>query len=349
MKTISRSKIVLAAVAALMLTAISPGDTARASTSDSDQQLGELKVLGKSFVARRYEPPKPDPDAVLRRVVAKQASQARQFSQKFSPRTGFQSAAASTVSDTPALSALWLHTRGEGLFSVTVDELAADMGMDAEALRRQLSFGEKGLALTKGPRANSRKATKPVGWHYDAEADAVWFVGEAHDTFYTGENAYHLSFNERKSCIMRQKNGGAPGGQGAGSPFVDTLRFEQEPDFYYSLATIKNEPDTDFWFWDYLLGGYKDEITVDLSIPSPAAHGTGRLRVFLRGFTNIVPGDEHHVYAELNGRAVGTTVSWDGFEAATLTADFDQGLLDPEGNNTLRLLNQYTSGEHPGQ
>ena len=86
-----------------------------------------------------------------------------------------------------------------------------------------------------------------------------------------------------------------------------------------------------------------------LRLPHPAPDGIAHIRIALRGWTDLEYGDEHEVYAKLNGVDIGSSVSWDGFATAELVAEFDQGLLNPSGNNTLTLHNSYTAGTHPGQ
>ena len=141
----------------------------------------------------------------------------------------------------------------------------------------------------------------------------------------------------------------AKGLSGTETSFHDTLKFEEEPDMYFSTWAVKSEPDADYWFWDYLYGGYKDTITVDLFVPNPATEGQAQLRIRLRGWTDLVPGNEHKVSAMLNGIQLGSSVVWDGFDEAMLTINFDQSTLDADGSNTLTLRNTYDEGTHPGQ
>lgn len=321
------------AVITLMLAILpSMGQTVSARES---LEWGQLKALGKNFAARRREPVKPEIDTQHNKLVAAPANQPY-----------LETADAADLSNPSG--AVWLYTQGEGIYTVPIVDAARAMGLTPYYLRKLASRGVS-LALTRGASANAAKAGNPVAWYYDRGQDALLFVGEAYDTFHTGENAYLLQINPKKARPMAVPASQPPQQQGSPAVFSETLVFEQEPDFLYSLWSIKDDPDADFWFWDYLYGGYKDEIKVDLQLPAPAAYGTAQLRVSMRGWTELETGNEHHVYAELNGQVIGTTLSWDGFNAATLVVDFDQALLNPNGENTLRLLNQYTPGSHPGQ
>ncbi|MFT5098291.1 MAG: hypothetical protein ACI9H8_001763 [Lysobacterales bacterium] len=239
------------------------------------------------------------------------------------------------------VTSLWFRTASEGLHGITVSDLAVEMNQTSKNLRR---LADKGwMTLTnKGA---------PVSWHFDATADAIFFAAETYDTFYSSENAYHLRIGDKKNGWPMQVSGKKPakGLNGAETAFRDTLKFEEEPDMNFVTWAVKSEPDADYWFWDYLYGGYKDTIDVDLFVPNPAAQGQAQLRIRLRGWTNLVPGDEHEVSAELNGIPLGIPVVWDGFDEAMLVINFDQLYLDAFGSNTLTLSTTYDEDTHPGQ
>jgi hypothetical protein len=236
-------------------------------------------------------------------------------------------------------SALWLRTNAAGLYGVTIADLAAALGQSSRTIGRSAQRGL--LSLTN--------ADQPVSWYFDSATDMILFAGETYDTFYTGENAYRFWKSSEMAQTMAVATGTPTGAAGSAAPFADTLIFEEEPDMFYSTGTVASEPDADYWFWDYLHGGFKDLIEVALDTPNPSSSGTAQLRVTLRGWTDLEAGDDHQVYAELNGVRVGPVVSFDGFEQAVLVADFDQSVLDSAGNNVLALRNIYVNGTHPGQ
>ena len=235
---------------------------------------------------------------------------------------------------------LWLRTASEGLHEVPVGDLALELGLKKHILKIRL---ERGLMTLTN-------AGNPVSWHYDPDTDTVLFPGTRYDTFYTDQNAYLM--NPRKSIAsqpMLVSGQNTTIALGSDTPFIDTLHFEQEPDMNFATWAVASEPDADYWFWDYLYGGFKDLIEVPLAVPNPSPTGTAQMRVTLRGWTDLDAGDEHQVFAELNGVPVGPTITWDGFAEAVLVAEFDQSLLDPNGNNILSLRNLYPAGSHPGQ
>lgn len=236
--------------------------------------------------------------------------------------------------------AVWLRNQEEGLFAVTVSELANEMGLNPANI----------IEMAKKEQLTLTHDNQGVAWLYYPDTDSIIYVAEEYNTFYTEQNAYRLSFGKTK---LSQRMGISKKGKGPKNspfkPFRDALIFEEEPDFFYSLWTVASEPDADYWFWDYLYGAYKDAINVDLEIPSPAIAGTAQIRVTLRGWTDLYNGDEHEVWAELNGVQIGSSVIWDAFDETVLTIDFDQSLLSADGNNQLVLHSDYADGTYPGQ
>jgi hypothetical protein len=326
-------KTVLAAGVALLF--MGPAMADRGPAVQTGEQWSEWRPLSEGFVGRRREPPGLERAVEHRRLPEVKAQDLREPTTQATA----QNRAATTGTAAPATSA-WLKTREPGLYGVTIDDLAAGAGMDAGELRNRAQSGH--LAL--------RNEEKPVSWHFDSENNRLLFAAQAYETFHAEGNAYQLVFAQTPNP-QRMTERRDPQFQGTGqlTPFRDSVRFEEEPDMQFYLWPVASEPDADYWFWDYLFGGHKDLIEVTLRLPAPAADGTGVLRVELRGWTKLNPGNEHQVYAELNGVQVGSVLAWDGFETAKLVAQFDQGLLNPDGDNTLRLRNIYAPGTNPGQ
>ncbi|MCB1689646.1 MAG: hypothetical protein KDI33_14220 [Halioglobus sp.] len=304
----------------------------------ADEEWSDWSSLGAGYVARRRQPEKLDKPQWERRLAT---TQGRSASKKSEPAKWKKWRKWRNVGNRANVDQLWLYTTQEGLHSVSIAELAATSGANEKQLRKRAVKGW--LSLTN--------AGNPVAWYYDGNSDDILFAAQVYDTFYTDTNAYHFRMDTSAAAPMAEsrRKRGRPGTTGTDTPFRDTLHFEEEPDFTFSTGPVAAEPDADFWFWDYLYGGYKDLISVPLSIPHPAADGTARISIVLRGWTNLVDGAEHEVFARLNGTEIGSSVVWDGFDSAELVAEFDQGLLDPAGNNTLTLHNAYAAGTHPGQ
>lgn len=297
---------------------ILPGDAEAKRDISNSEEWSTWRSMGSGYIGRKK---------IVEKDVAA-SKKRRERKKKMQTRLG------------SPVDAVWLQTKYEGLYSVPLADVAESAGWDH---RYTSKLAKKGRLLLQND-------DKPVRYHYDRENDSLLFGAEAFDTFYTDANAFKLSTTSRKKpAVMKVKNGKVPSTDGVVTPFMDTVYFEEEPDWMYSLWVVKDEPDADNWFWDYLFGGYKDSIEISFFLADPSREGIGTLRVNLRGATDLEQGDEHHVFAELNGQQVGTSVVWDDFSEAQLVAEFDMALLDPAGTNTLRLQTVYDEGTHPGQ
>lgn len=311
--TASKTALILALGAVFSAPNLS---AATESLADSEQ-WSEWKAMDQGFVARRRQPPKINLPKSERKRSAKQSTL-----KTHKKKTG--------------KTALWLRTDAEGIYSVALSELAAQSGTNEKSIRNGA------LTLTNND--------QPVTWHLDSTGDRLVFIGQAYNNFYTDKNAYHFKAGGGKKGPQMPENNGAPTtNAGVSQPFPESLSFEEEPDMFFSTWSVAAEEDADYWFWDYLYGGFKDSIDLNLHVPNPAASGMAQLKVTLRGFTNVKHGDEHEVYAVLNGQEIGSSVVWDALNLVELVVDFDQSLLNSDGNNTLQLKNKYEDGTHAGQ
>jgi hypothetical protein len=223
---------------------------------------------------------------------------------------------------------LWLYTGSPGLYAVGLNDLAAETGIDVHQLRGAAS--KKLLGCLNGG--------ADVSWYYDKNHDRVLFAGEAYETFYTETNAYQLQQTNTPNAQYMTEGGNARARvTGLETPSREQLHFEQEGDMMYAVWLYPSDPNGRYWFWDYLYGSAKPQIQIPLRVPNPAGHGTAHIRIRLDGFTDLYPGNDHYVSADLNGHTVGSVLTWDGLNPAELVADFDQAWLDANGDNILTL------------
>ncbi|MDG4594843.1 MAG: C25 family cysteine peptidase [Candidatus Contendobacter sp.] len=283
-----------------------------ADAEDADR-WSDWRGLAQGFVARKRVPP-PPPVQPLAASATPQAA-------------------------TAPTGALWLRTQAEGLYRIPTAQLATLLGDKEDQVRKWLSKDKK-LALVN--------AGAPVPWYYDAASDALYFVAQEYRTLHTNHNAYRLAKDNAPSLTMAERTGAGPAAGSPAGTFRETLRLEQDETF--SLWSIKDDTEADYWFWDYLYAGTThDAVTVPLALPGAATSGQGQLRIHLRGWTDFEPGNDHRVSATLNGTALGV-LEWDGFTTAVLTVPFDQALL--ANGNTLKLLSQKINAaatNNPGQ
>ena len=367
----------VAALAALLF-AVPLATSAAPSGDQPDAGWGRWEALDQGLAGRRRVPPKLEQaveerradDTELRHAEARRLAKAlrraeargkgdqrrrgRDSSQaSAAARTSEETASTATLMEasllgaalttTTPVTAAWLRTGAAGLSAVSVADLAVGMGQTQATIRNRAKGGT--LSLTTGGQITP--------WHFDVANDQVLFAGTAYETFYTDQNAHRIYFGTGKRRLMTVASGAPTQAAGAQTPFRDSLHFEEEKGcancLKYDIVSVASEPDADYWFWDYLWGGYRDQIQVTLQVPNPAPSGSAQIRIRMRGWTNLVGGDEHQVSAELNGAPIGSTLTWDGFAEAVLVADLDQSLLRADGNNTLTLRNAYAAGTHPGE
>jgi len=240
----------------------------------------------------------------------------------------------------PASGAAWLYTQGDGLYHLNTAQVATQLGASVAQTRTWLRQGKQ-VALTN--------AGAPVPWYYDATSDALYFVAQNHRTLSTDQNAYRLTKDNARTLVMDQRVGSGPVAGTASGAFRATVRLEQ--DLVYSLWSVKDHPEADYWFWDYLYAGTShNTVTVPLALPGATLSGQGQLRVYLRGWTDFEPGNDHRVAATLNGIAIGAPLEWDGFTTAVLTLPFNQAGLAQGAALALRSekINVATL-KNPGQ
>lgn len=245
---------------------------------------------------------------------------------------------------------LWFYTETPGLYSVSLDKLSEESGIRMNRLH----------GVARRGRLRFLNAGKPVAWYYDAPRRRILFAGEPYETFYAEGNAYQLVQTRRRDPQRMDLRGNlransrgntrgrAPAGQQ--TPFREVLHFEEEGDMMFMIWLDPTNQDARYWFWDYLYGSARPQLNIPLHIPDPDSYGTVRIRVRLHGLTDMYPGDDHGVFAELNGYAVGSTLTWDGLNPAELVADFPQSLLNDNGDNILTLNSDYDAARpFPGQ
>lgn len=237
---------------------------------------------------------------------------------------------------------LWFYTGVPGLYGVRLEELSRETGIGIGELRGAARSGRLSV-LNEG-------TGRP--WYFDASWDVLLFAGEEYRTFHAEGNAYQLRQTQTPDPARMSERQGSrtPAAGEQPKPFRETLHFEEETDMLFLLWLDPTNPDSRYWYWDFLYGANRPELAIPLQVPNPATYGPGELRVRLHGMTDLYPGNDHRVWAALNGRMVGGVLEWDGLNPAELVAPFDQGLLNADGSNLLTLHSLFDAQRpHPGQ
>ena len=164
------------------------------------------------------------------------------------------------------------------------------------------------------------------------------------DSQYTDENVYWVKI--RAGLQMTRRNGGAPAPV-TGESFAEVAVAE---DNHYFLTHLFDDPDGDYWVWDYRIGG----ITLpgcepesgapacnynDLILSSPgliaAPEDTAMLEVRMHGASDAPEGLTHAATVKVNGTVVGTA-TFDGIQPHTASFEVDVALL-VDGDNVVNV------------
>ncbi|HET9768123.1 MAG TPA: C25 family cysteine peptidase [Thermoanaerobaculia bacterium] len=259
----------------------------------------EWRGLAPGYGARKRLPPPPDPATLAERKAALAA-----------------------VAPASKVEALWLRTHGTTLEKVPLAALAP-------LYAGRAPWNPKNFALTGGGSA--------VRWHYDAASSSVYFVAAANDDLFTGENAYRALSSPQLSAQMPTRSGAGPVA-GAGGELVPA-HVTLEKDLFAKPDVLRGDPEADYWFWGFLFGGTTfAQMQVPLELPAVVPTSAGAtLRIRLQGMTDVLPGNDHHVEAWLDGVELGF-VEWDGPQPATLTVTLDAAQLAAVHSSAVPLV-----------
>lgn len=215
-----------------------------------------------------------------------------------------------------------LSVRQTGLYYLSAANVGSWLGMKPD---------DAGKAIAQG-KINLTRGDQQVAWHPDlaagtTRAQGLFFYGQAPDSPYTDTNAYRL--DKRPGLLMQTVPAGTAA-PAAGGSFPETLHAEKD---LFAATVISPDPDSDYWFWDFLQGddatyGHR---TYALDAPGLAGSGSGTLAVNLQGATASGVTEEHKAQVSLNGTPLGET-SWTGITSQRAAFNVPAGLLRESGN-----------------
>ncbi len=206
----------------------------------------------------------------------------------------------------------------EGLYSIDASEIAALLGTTQKKV--STSIRKKMFLLTnKGKGISYLPAGKNSG---------ILFYGEGIENNYTRENIYWLETG--KGTLMKTVKRKKPAPVAKEQTFTETVHAEQNN---WSAEGLFGDPQTDYWFWDYIVAGDSSESgkQFSLNINDVAKSGRVNLTANLQGATDT----SHHAIVSLNGTDIGED-KWNGINSYPLICSFDQSLLK-EGNNIVEV------------
>ena len=258
-----------------------------------------------------------------------------------------------------------LRVRGGGLAFASAEDLATAFGTDPATVSGWLQDGQ--VRLAKDPAELAGCTTPDLGaggvfgdgfesgllcawsggegvdpalfelpaaglpWYAAADGSGLYFLAEAIDSIYTAENVYWLA--KGPGVAMDELPGGSPVADPGGF-YVDVLHLEEET---VPLTAVIDDPESDFWFWDFLQAGHatNGQKSFPVDVAGAIAQAGGSLTVHLHGQNAAAANPDHQVLVRLNGVQLGD-VRWDGAQAHTAELTIGPGVLQ-DGANSIEL------------
>lgn len=216
-----------------------------------------------------------------------------------------------------------------GLQYLSSTNLAPFVDLSAGTIMQRIAQGK--VLLTRNG--------QPVAWHPQTGGAGLFFYGETVDSLYTEAGVYKLQVGGNGLTMEVSGVGGAGGN--AADTFADTRRLEDD---VLAATVLGLDPESDYWFWEFMQGGdptFGDRtFAFDAPAADPAAAVT--LALDLQGATASGFTDEHEVDVTLNGVALGEA-RFTGITPHRVELAVPSGTLLPTGNQ-LELVGSIGGG-----
>jgi hypothetical protein len=234
-----------------------------------------------------------------------------------------------------------ISVREAGLYYIEASAVAEVLGLKTARVRRLISRGRLSLS-NRGERVATTAAVGNTGLYFYGQevGDDTLPEQDRHDHVFTHDNIYWLQ--RGPALPMAVVDGGRPNPV-AHSHFREIVRAEGNK---YSLTHLFDDPDDDYWMWDFRVGGLAlsdcDAAAAGMPcyiseypLPSPGvvSHGESDATLTLRlhGGSETTAMFDHHVTVTLNGETLGST-EWDGTRAHSARFTVPTSLLLDAGN-----------------
>jgi len=291
------------------------------------------RIYGPFAVAvdwRRQDPRRGD------RVYERDAHPASRREAEPEPSTAKgRSAAAALVR--PGAGGAHLSVRQTGLYYLAAADVASWLDVTADTAGKLIAKGK--LALTRDGQdvAYHPDLVAGAGKGHEGDAQGLFFYGEASTDLYGDAGVYRLQ-RDGRGVFMAAAAAGTVAAVPGGS-FPETLHAERDA---LPATVISPDPESDYWFWEYLQGddpsfGHR---TFSLDAPGVVAGAGGTLAISLQGATASGVADEHQATVALNGQSLGE-VRWTGIAPA-------QAAFPVGAGNLLAAANQVEVTAHTG-
>ncbi len=202
--------------------------------------------------------------------------------------------ASAIAADVAKTTAVMVGVRETGIVRVPFTELATRFG---KPMANIANSAEKGSLSV-------RTGGKPVA--FTSTSDALLFFGEKSDSIYSNERIYRIDLSKGE----RMANVAVAGSNASLSSFNSQIDVETDA---FAAAVLPLDPESDYWFWDYIVSGDATfgRKTFTIDVPDVASTYGSMLQVRLQG---ALAGASHLARISLNGVPVGE-ITWSGLEA----------------------------------
>ena len=103
-----------------------------------------------------------------------------------------------------------------------------------------------------------------VAWLAAQGNAGIYFYAQAIDSIYTNQNIYCLTKGKKNQGLtMDVVRGRGPSPATGDETFTDTIHIEQD---HYAATALFDDPQADFWLWDYIIAGDADNGTKTFSL-----------------------------------------------------------------------------------
>jgi hypothetical protein len=211
--------------------------------------------------------------------------------------------------------AAMVGVRQTGLVRISSSDLASTLGMQQAAVE----------AAIKNGRVSITDRGTDIAWTPVANNSALLFFGDGPDSAFANDRVYRLVLT--KGVLMNVITA-APA-----PPQTTTFNATADAEVDTFAATILPvDPDSDYWFWDFVVSGDatdgKKSFAID--VPAVASSSNATLQVRLQG---AIANQTHRARLTLNGTSLGD-VSMNSLESKPVDLAIPAGLL-LDGVNTV--------------
>jgi hypothetical protein len=211
---------------------------------------------------------------------------------------------------------LKLSVKAAGLYRVDAAVIADSLGLTTARVRKLIQTRKFSL----------KNQGRQIATLSESDGSVLFFYAEPIDSQYTDENVYLL---EKGAGLSMQTLDGGSATPVIGQSFPYTSHVEGNR---FSLTHLFDDPDADYWMWDFRIGGMSFDDCAIVAPPAPCniqhfrvptpdidfnAVSGAELLVRLHGASELEGSEDHQVVISLNGEVLETVV-FDGlspFEA----------------------------------